>query len=140
MTLQHLRTFGVISKTNICPRYKSKVLFVKFIENKTHFSKFCDYLQQSNTDASVPVEPPQEEIKEPVSDNDSETYPDDDNPEEEEDEEDEEDDDEMDDGDYKVSFRCVYMKFKLFVFILVTQICVLLSDSSSNTNSRQKGR
>ncbi|XP_037545031.1 glucosidase 2 subunit beta [Nematolebias whitei] len=57
--------------------------------------------EQSTTDASVPVEPPQEEIKDPVSDNDSETYPDDDNPEEEEDEEDEEEDDEMDDGDYK---------------------------------------
>ncbi|XP_024864624.1 glucosidase 2 subunit beta [Kryptolebias marmoratus] len=58
------------------------------------------YMSESNTDAPAPAEPPQEEIKEPASDVDSETYPDDDNPEEE-DEDDEEEDDEMDDGDYK---------------------------------------
>lgn len=70
---------------------------------KSCFPYFCVHLHQSNTDAPAPVEPPQEEVKEPVSDNDSEPYPDDDIPEEEEEEEDEDDEDEMDDGDYKVS-------------------------------------
>lgn len=49
------------------------------------------------------METPQEEMREPVADNDSEQYPEDDIPEEEEEEEDdEEDDDDPDERDYKV--------------------------------------
>lgn len=48
----------------------------------------------------APGEAPQEEVPEPASDNDSETYPEDDVPEEEEEEEDEDDDDYEE--DYKV--------------------------------------
>lgn len=49
------------------------------------------------------METPQEEMREPVSDNDSEQYPEDDIPEEEEDDDEEDDDDDPDEGDYKVS-------------------------------------
>ncbi|KAM9843870.1 glucosidase 2 subunit beta isoform 1-T2 [Aulostomus maculatus] len=50
----------------------------------------------------TPVEPPQEEIGEPVPDNDSEQYPEDDIPEEEEDD-DEEDEDEDPEDEYSKS-------------------------------------
>lgn len=63
------------------------------------------YSYQAGTDSPAPVETPQEEIREPVSDNDSEQYPEDDIPEEEEDDDEEDEDDETDDGDYKVRPR-----------------------------------
>lgn len=49
------------------------------------------------------METPQEETKEPVPDNDSEQYPEDDIPEEEEEEDEDDDDEDPDEADYKVS-------------------------------------
>uniref|UniRef100_A0A4W6C1F6 Glucosidase 2 subunit beta n=1 Tax=Lates calcarifer TaxID=8187 RepID=A0A4W6C1F6_LATCA len=52
--------------------------------------------------APPPVETPQEEMREPVSDNESEQYPEDpDIPEDEEEDDEEDEDDDQDDGDYK---------------------------------------
>ncbi|XP_026180450.1 glucosidase 2 subunit beta [Mastacembelus armatus] len=51
--------------------------------------------------APAPVETAQEEIREPVSDNDSEQYPEDDITEDEDDDDEEDEDDDPDDGDYK---------------------------------------
>ncbi|XP_047427427.1 glucosidase 2 subunit beta [Mugil cephalus] len=59
------------------------------------------YLSESSADTQAPVETPQEEMREPASDHDSDQYPEDDIPEEEEEEEEDEDDDDADDGDYK---------------------------------------
>uniref|UniRef100_A0A1A7Y801 Glucosidase 2 subunit beta n=1 Tax=Iconisemion striatum TaxID=60296 RepID=A0A1A7Y801_9TELE len=59
------------------------------------------YVSESTTDGPAPVETPQEEVREPVSDNDSEQYPEDDIPEEDDEDEDEDEDEDMDDGDYK---------------------------------------
>ncbi|XP_068613194.1 glucosidase 2 subunit beta-like [Brachionichthys hirsutus] len=60
------------------------------------------YVSETDLDAPEPVETPQDEISEPVSDTESERYPEDDLLEEEEEEEDEEDDDDdLDEGDYK---------------------------------------
>lgn len=53
--------------------------------------------------APAPVETPQEEMREPVSDNDSEQYPDDDIPEEDEEDDEEDEDDDPDEADYKVN-------------------------------------
>lgn len=67
--------------------------------------------QQAATDSAAPVETPQAEIREPVSDNDSDQYPEDDTPEDEDDD-DEDEDEEPDDGDYKVNpqiFSCKLM-------------------------------
>ncbi|XP_029014026.1 glucosidase 2 subunit beta [Betta splendens] len=58
------------------------------------------YVSETATDAAAPAEMPQEEIREPVPDNDSEHYPDDDIPEDE-DEDDEDDEDDDPDDDYK---------------------------------------
>lgn len=55
------------------------------------------------------METPQEEMREPVSDNDSEQYPEDDIPEEEEDDDEEDDDDDADDADYKVRPPCFFI-------------------------------
>lgn len=55
---------------------------------------------QAAADSPAPAETPQEE---PVPDNDSEQYPEDDVPEDEEEEDEDEEDDEQDDGDYKVN-------------------------------------
>lgn len=62
------------------------------------------YLQHSwYQDSAAPVETPQEEMKEPVSDSDSDHFPEDDIPEEEEEDDDEEDeDDELYDKEDKV--------------------------------------
>lgn len=65
--------------------------------------------QQAATDSAAPVETPQEEIREPVSDNDSDQYPEDDIPEEE-DEDDEDEDDDPDDGDYKVNPQIFFLQ------------------------------
>lgn len=54
----------------------------------------------SEAKAEIPVETPQEENKEPVADNDSEPYPDEDIPEDDDDEDNEDEDDE-DMDDYK---------------------------------------
>ncbi|XP_068192008.1 glucosidase 2 subunit beta [Antennarius striatus] len=60
------------------------------------------YISETNNDAQDPVETPQEETREPVSDNESEQYPEDDLMEEEDEEEDEDDEgDDPDDEDYK---------------------------------------
>uniref|UniRef100_A0A8P4GII7 Glucosidase 2 subunit beta n=1 Tax=Dicentrarchus labrax TaxID=13489 RepID=A0A8P4GII7_DICLA len=61
------------------------------------------YISEANADTPAPVETPQEEMREPVSDNDSEQYPEDDIPEEEEEEDEEDEDDDPDEADYKVS-------------------------------------
>lgn len=58
---------------------------------------------QANADTPAPVDTPQEEIREPVPDNDSEQYPEDDIPEEEEEDDDEDEDDDPDEVDYKVA-------------------------------------
>lgn len=57
----------------------------------------CNFAWQQPSVA--PGEAPQEEVPEPVSDNDSETYPEDDVPEEEE------EDDDDDDDDYEQDFK-----------------------------------
>lgn len=57
---------------------------------------------QGNTETPAPVETPQEEVREPVPDNDSEQYPEDEVPEEEEEEDEEDEEDDSDEGDYKV--------------------------------------
>lgn len=59
------------------------------------------YTSESTTEPPAPVETPPEE-KEPVSDNDSEPYPDYEIPEEEDEEEEDDEDDDSDDGEYKV--------------------------------------
>lgn len=65
----------------------------------------CDLgLCQAQPDSQAPLETPQEEVREPVSDNDSEPYPEDDIPEEEDEEEDEEDDEQEEDDDKVKSF------------------------------------
>ncbi|XP_022595012.1 glucosidase 2 subunit beta [Seriola dumerili] len=56
------------------------------------------YISEATADTPAPVETPQEE---PISDNDSEQYPEDDIPEDEEEEDEEDEDEEPDDGDYK---------------------------------------
>lgn len=56
------------------------------------------YISEVTADTPAPAETPQEE---PVSDNDSEQYPEDDIPEDEEEEDEEDEDDEQEDGDYK---------------------------------------
>uniref|UniRef100_A0A3Q1HS52 Glucosidase 2 subunit beta n=1 Tax=Acanthochromis polyacanthus TaxID=80966 RepID=A0A3Q1HS52_9TELE len=58
------------------------------------------YLSESNADIPAPVETAQEET--PVSDNDSDQYPEDDIPEEEEEDDEEDEDDDQDESDYKV--------------------------------------
>uniref|UniRef100_A0A667Y4U8 Glucosidase 2 subunit beta n=1 Tax=Myripristis murdjan TaxID=586833 RepID=A0A667Y4U8_9TELE len=61
------------------------------------------YISKTQADTPAPVETPQEEVREPVPDNDSEQYPEDDIPEEEEEEEEEEeDDDDPDEEDDKI--------------------------------------
>lgn len=54
---------------------------------------------QANVD---PVETPQEEMKEPVTENESEQYPEDEIPEDEEEEDDEDEDEDPYEEDYKV--------------------------------------
>uniref|UniRef100_A0A674MJC3 Glucosidase 2 subunit beta n=1 Tax=Takifugu rubripes TaxID=31033 RepID=A0A674MJC3_TAKRU len=61
---------------------------------------FTPQMNEPGLPSVAPGEAPQEEVPEPASDNDSETYPEDDVPEEEEEEEDEDDDDYEE--DYKV--------------------------------------
>lgn len=64
--------------------------------------------------APPPVETPQEEMREPVSDNESEQYPEDpDIPEDEEEDDEEDEDDDQDDGDYKVSPQSFSIKLIL---------------------------
>ncbi|KAM3863739.1 glucosidase 2 subunit beta [Diretmus argenteus] len=61
------------------------------------------YISEAQADSPAPVETPQEEVREPVSDNESEQYPEDDIPEEEDEEEEEdEDDDDPDEEDDKI--------------------------------------
>ncbi|XP_029945310.1 glucosidase 2 subunit beta [Salarias fasciatus] len=59
------------------------------------------YVLESNPDTPVPLETPPEE-REPVPDNDSDQYAEDEVPEEDEEDEEEDEDDDSDDGDYKV--------------------------------------
>ncbi|XP_026217078.1 glucosidase 2 subunit beta isoform X2 [Anabas testudineus] len=59
------------------------------------------YISEAATDSPAPVETPQEEVKEPVSDNDSDQYPEDDIPEDEDEDDEDDDDDDPDDGEYK---------------------------------------
>lgn len=63
--------------------------------------KYCWH--QSNADTPAPEETSREEINEPVSDNESDRYPDDDIPEDEDDDDEEDEDDDRDEHDYKVS-------------------------------------
>lgn len=58
---------------------------------------------QAVADTPAPTETPREEISEPIPDNDSEQYPEDDIPDEEEEDDDDDEDDDPDDGDYKVN-------------------------------------
>lgn len=57
------------------------------------------------------METPQEETREPVPENDSEQYPEEDIPEEEEDDDEEDEDEDPDDGDYKVSPVRISIRF-----------------------------
>lgn len=61
------------------------------------------YISEAKAETPEPTETPQEDTREPIADNDSEPYPDDDIPEEEEEEEEEEDDEDEDpdERDYK---------------------------------------
>lgn len=59
------------------------------------------YLSESNADTPAPVETTQEETLEPVSDNDSDQYPEDDIPDEEEEDDEDDEDDDQDESDYK---------------------------------------
>ncbi|XP_039971424.1 glucosidase 2 subunit beta [Xiphias gladius] len=59
------------------------------------------YISEATADTAAPVETPQEELREPVSDNDSEQYPEDDIPEDGEEDDEEDEDDDPDDADYK---------------------------------------
>uniref|UniRef100_A0A7N6AGZ8 Glucosidase 2 subunit beta n=1 Tax=Anabas testudineus TaxID=64144 RepID=A0A7N6AGZ8_ANATE len=58
-------------------------------------------------------ETPQEEVKEPVSDNDSDQYPEDDIPEDEDEDDEDDDDDDPDDGEYKVNPQIFFLKLML---------------------------
>lgn len=58
---------------------------------------------QTATDSAAPAETLPEETREPVPDNDSDTYPEDDIPEDEDEDDEDDEDDEPDDGDYKVN-------------------------------------
>ncbi|XP_034046749.1 glucosidase 2 subunit beta [Thalassophryne amazonica] len=58
-----------------------------------------EYRSEAKADAPPVVESPHEEVKEPVSDNESEQYPEDDFHEEDDDDEEEDDDDDPDEGD-----------------------------------------
>uniref|UniRef100_A0A3B3ZCG7 Glucosidase 2 subunit beta n=1 Tax=Periophthalmus magnuspinnatus TaxID=409849 RepID=A0A3B3ZCG7_9GOBI len=72
------------------------------------------YISEAKQD--IPIDPPQEENKEPPADTDSEQYPDEDIPEEDDDEEDDEDDEESD--DYKVTIMkncCFILRFILML-------------------------
>uniref|UniRef100_A0A7N6A2J0 Glucosidase 2 subunit beta n=1 Tax=Anabas testudineus TaxID=64144 RepID=A0A7N6A2J0_ANATE len=69
--------------------------------------------QQAATDSPAPVETPQEEVKEPVSDNDSDQYPEDDIPEDEDEDDEDDDDDDPDDGEYKVNPQIFFLKLML---------------------------
>uniref|UniRef100_A0A671V3B5 Glucosidase 2 subunit beta n=1 Tax=Sparus aurata TaxID=8175 RepID=A0A671V3B5_SPAAU len=69
------------------------------------------YVSESNADIPAPVETPQEETREPVPENDSEQYPEEDIPEEEEDDDEEDEDEDPDDGDYKVSPVRISIRF-----------------------------
>ncbi|KAM4598711.1 glucosidase 2 subunit beta isoform 3-T3 [Polymixia lowei] len=61
------------------------------------------YVSEAQADTTAPTDTPQEEVREPVSDNDADQYPEDDIPEEEEDEEEEEeDDDDPEEDDDKI--------------------------------------
>ena len=68
---------------------------------------------KATTDTTAPVETPQEETREPVSDNDSEQYPEDEIPEDEEEEDEEDEDDDPDDADYKVTQQSFSIRFVL---------------------------
>ncbi|KAF7666005.1 hypothetical protein LDENG_00122170 [Lucifuga dentata] len=59
------------------------------------------YMSEPKADTTAPVETTQEDVKEPISENDSEQYPEDDIPDEEEEEEEEDEDDEVDEEDDK---------------------------------------
>ncbi|XP_035035531.2 glucosidase 2 subunit beta [Hippoglossus stenolepis] len=59
------------------------------------------YISEASTDTPAPAETPQEEMREPVPDNDSEQYPEDDIPEDDEEEDEEDEDDDTEDADYK---------------------------------------
>uniref|UniRef100_A0A3Q4MKY4 Glucosidase 2 subunit beta n=1 Tax=Neolamprologus brichardi TaxID=32507 RepID=A0A3Q4MKY4_NEOBR len=59
------------------------------------------YMSESNADTPAPEETSREEINEPVSDNESDQYPDDDIPEDEDDDDEEDEDDDRDEHDYK---------------------------------------
>jgi len=59
------------------------------------------YISETQSDSPVPAEPPQEEAREPVSDSDSEHYPEDDIPEEEDDDDEEDDDEDQEEDDDK---------------------------------------
>ncbi|XP_029996538.1 glucosidase 2 subunit beta [Sphaeramia orbicularis] len=59
------------------------------------------YISEAKADTTAPVETPQEETRESVSDTDSEQYPEDDIPEDEEEEDEDDEDEDPDDGEYK---------------------------------------
>uniref|UniRef100_A0A672H269 Glucosidase 2 subunit beta n=1 Tax=Salarias fasciatus TaxID=181472 RepID=A0A672H269_SALFA len=76
------------------------------------------YVLESNPDTPVPLETPPEE-REPVPDNDSDQYAEDEVPEEDEEDEEEDEDDDSDDGDYKASLSSFSIKLLLDDLILV---------------------
>lgn len=75
------------------------------------------------------METPQEETTEPVPENDSEQYPEEDIPEEEEDDDEEDEDEDPDDGDYKVSPVRISIRFMKddheFLFKWVILMCFI---------------
>uniref|UniRef100_A0A7N6BXI0 Glucosidase 2 subunit beta n=1 Tax=Anabas testudineus TaxID=64144 RepID=A0A7N6BXI0_ANATE len=71
------------------------------------------YISEVKTYSPAPVETPQEEVKEPVSDNDSDQYPEDDIPEDEDEDDEDDDDDDPDDGEYKVNPQIFFLKLML---------------------------
>uniref|UniRef100_A0A7N8Y8Z0 Glucosidase 2 subunit beta n=1 Tax=Mastacembelus armatus TaxID=205130 RepID=A0A7N8Y8Z0_9TELE len=86
--------------------------------------------------APAPVETAQEEIREPVSDNDSEQYPEDDITEDEDDDDEEDEDDDPDDGDYKVSPLSFFIKHMLEYLKIHTDSVLYMLNMQSHSATR----
>lgn len=76
---------------------------------------------QASADIPAQVETPQEDMRDPVPDNDSEQYPEDDIPDEEEEDDEEDEDDDQDDADYKVSPPSFSIKLMLLDQIYISE-------------------
>uniref|UniRef100_A0A671V3C0 Glucosidase 2 subunit beta n=1 Tax=Sparus aurata TaxID=8175 RepID=A0A671V3C0_SPAAU len=107
--LEALRT---VKETAEQPEKEAKERHLKAWEGKLKFESLSTFtIIISNADIPAPVETPQEETREPVPENDSEQYPEEDIPEEEEDDDEEDEDEDPDDGDYKVSPVRISIRF-----------------------------